>query len=331
MSSQELKYKNKIITITLLGGEKVGKTCISERLIGLDFKEDYMATIGNEILYRDFDHKTNRKITVKIWDTAGQERFRSIAIGTIRKSKGVIFVYDITNRESFEKMKSLVKEAQNQVGELKSIIFGNKSDLYKNEEVTEEEGKKFAYEIGANFCLVSAKDNINIEEGFKNLIEQIPMQETQNLIVLSNSEKTRRKQNCCGASGSYSTKKTKTKSNKISYDPYGPLLKTKTKESDVHYFPKARKLTNCERCLTCCGYYACKDCLKAGCDNCSSCICEEDKCSGEDWKDCCLYIACWSCFCCCCFNKINHISESNQCCCCCHCPKQGDVEIYGEK
>ena len=85
----------------------------------------------------------------------------------MRENNAFIFVYDITNKKSFDELKYWVKDVKDVVGDFKSIIFGNKSDLYKIEEVSEKEGKKFANEIGANFCLVSAKDNKNIEKVLK--------------------------------------------------------------------------------------------------------------------------------------------------------------------
>ena len=298
MSSRELlkRIEDITISITLLGGLVVGKTSISNRLIGNDFKEDYIPTIGNEKLYRDFDHKNNRKITVRIWDTAGQERLRSIAIRTIRTSKGVIFVYDITNRKSFEEMKSLFYETKEKISDLKSIIFGNKSDLYLYEEVTEEEGKKFADEMGAIFCLVSAKNNDNnIEKSFQILIDQIltDIYFVEEREIKLRKEQRKRKTECCFA----------------------------------NTFTNKRKLSNCERCLTCCGYYACKLCLKNGFYSCLGCLCGEKKCTKEACKNCYDFVVCGLCCSGYRFNEVNDIGGI-KCCYCCHCPKEGNEFIY---
>ena len=223
----------------------------------------------------------------------------------MKKNDAFIFVYDITNKKSFDELKFLFEEVKDIVGKLKNtIIFGNKSDLYLDEEVTEEEGKKFADEIGANFCLVSAKNNNNIEEGFNSLIDQILKSNyfekkinilKKNRIYLQKEEKAKKRQAICsGASG------------------------------------RRRKLSNCERCLTCCGYITCKEYLKIECSRCSSFFCGEKKCSKETCKGCCDYIVCGLCYCCCFFNMQNHIDDRNYCCCCCHCPKEGKVSVYGK-
>ena len=230
MDSQELIDKNIALKITLLGESQVGKTSIINRYIGQDFKEEYKPSLSGYYNKKYFDYESNEKF-LDIWDTSGNENLKPLNKVFIKKAKGVIFVYDITNKESFDKLKYWVKEAHDQAGEFKSIIFGNKSDLYTDQKVSEEEGKKLANEIGANFCLVSAKDNINIKEGFENLIDQIlPNRyfKKENSYKLQNNEKNTGKRK------------------------YGGICGTS----------KKRELTNCERCLNCCGYYACKDCLE---------------------------------------------------------------------
>ena len=75
-----------------------------------------------------------------------------------------------------------------------------------DKEVSEEEVRKFANEIGANFCLVSAKNNYNIEKGFENLIKQLLdpnyveiIEEVKpKTIYIRKQEKPRRHYICCG-------------------------------------------------------------------------------------------------------------------------------------
>jgi Ras-related protein Rab-1A len=50
-----------------------------------------------------------KKCKLQVWDTAGQERFRTISESFCKGACGVIFVYDITDRESFKNMKSWIQ------------------------------------------------------------------------------------------------------------------------------------------------------------------------------------------------------------------------------
>jgi small GTP-binding protein len=91
--------------IIIVGSSGVGKTSILKRLIDDSFAEDSLATIGVEsestVIMVD-----NQKVKLRIWDTAGQERFRCIAKAYYRKAVGVILVYDLTDRKSFDELNS---------------------------------------------------------------------------------------------------------------------------------------------------------------------------------------------------------------------------------
>jgi small GTP-binding protein len=85
----------------VIGSSGVGKTAILKRLIEDTFTEESLATIGVEfdttLLMVD-----NRRVKLQIWDTAGQERFRSIAKAYYRGAVGVILVYDLADRKTFD-------------------------------------------------------------------------------------------------------------------------------------------------------------------------------------------------------------------------------------
>ena len=92
---QELKFK-----ILIIGDVGVGKTSMLLKYVNDFFPDTHIATIGVE-------HKTKTiikgkyKISLNIWDTAGQERFKSITKSFFSNTAGVVFVYDITKRDSF--------------------------------------------------------------------------------------------------------------------------------------------------------------------------------------------------------------------------------------
>ena len=110
---------------------------------------------------------------VELWDTAGQEKYRSLTKMFIVFSKIVIFVYDITQRKSFEELDFWIDTVKEILGEQPVYaLFGNKKDLFLNEEIEEEEGRKKAEEIGAIFRLTSAKDEPeNINQYLEELVE----------------------------------------------------------------------------------------------------------------------------------------------------------------
>ena len=144
------------IKITLIGSSGVGKTCIIKRYIENIFLDNSSATAGGS--YSSKLIKINNKlIQVDLWDTAGAERFRSLGKVFYKDANIVIIVYDISKKYSFEKIKTIWYPNVKEIGEKYTIlaIIGNFSDLYEDEEVSENEAREYAKQIGATFMLVS--------------------------------------------------------------------------------------------------------------------------------------------------------------------------------
>ena len=157
-----------LFKVILLGEIMVGKTNLINILTGGKFNENETATSASTSAMKDLLVKGD-KYTIQIWDTIGQEKLRNLTKLFYNNSKVVIFVYDITRKETFEEIKNYwVKDVEEKLG--KNIIrgiVGNKFDLFMNEQVTQEEGEEYAKSIGALFLLTSAKtDSPKKFEGF---------------------------------------------------------------------------------------------------------------------------------------------------------------------
>ena len=111
----------------------------------------------------------DKTIKFDIWDTAGQEKFRSLAQIFYKDAKAIIFVYDITDKKSFDELVNYwyPKVKENCSSDIILGLAGNKDDLYENEQVTIEEAKEFADKIGAIYKKTSALNNTNIQIMFE--------------------------------------------------------------------------------------------------------------------------------------------------------------------
>jgi Ras-related protein Rab-1A len=79
------------------------------RFVDDKYTDNYNATIGVDFKIHtiSLDGKT---VKVQLWDTAGQERFRTIASSYYRGAHGIIIVYDVTDRSTFENVKHWIGE-----------------------------------------------------------------------------------------------------------------------------------------------------------------------------------------------------------------------------
>ena len=84
-------------------------------------------------------------IKLQIWDTAGQERFRTLTASYYRGAQGIIIVYDVTDRDTFDHVRTWINEIEkfSQAGVCK-ILVGNKCDLVDKRQVQPEEGQDLA-------------------------------------------------------------------------------------------------------------------------------------------------------------------------------------------
>ena len=110
------------------------------------------------------DNKKQVKLT--IWDTAGQERYHALNANYYRKSKGAVIVYDVTDKDSFEKVKMWHTELTKYLDKGTPIIIaGNKCDILSRT-VNEAEADQFARSVQAEHINTSAKSGLNVKECF---------------------------------------------------------------------------------------------------------------------------------------------------------------------
>ena len=162
------------IKIALLGDSKVGKSTIANKYVKVDFKDDLLSTIGSDRLETKLTLENGETIKLIIWDTAGEERFRSIALKALKAVQGVILVFDLTSRLSFQNINNWIQTANDNLKDPTLVLFGNKADLNKETwEVTKEEAEEFAKNSNMKYFETSARTRQGIEEGFASIANDI--------------------------------------------------------------------------------------------------------------------------------------------------------------
>ena len=194
---------DKEIKVILLGETAVGKTCLINAYFGKKFKDNIDSTSLSES-ERKVLEINKKKYLIEIMDTAGQEKYRSMNNIFIKGSKVVIFVYDVTKERTFNELNYWVKTAK-EILSTEAIygIAGNKADLIDEIEVSDEEGRKYAKENDAMFCITSAKED---SKGFQMFLDNLVEQYVEKNIDKGSNEKdgrklsvtnTHKKKNCC--------------------------------------------------------------------------------------------------------------------------------------
>ncbi|MFX0083841.1 MAG: Rab family GTPase [Candidatus Hodarchaeota archaeon] len=177
MAESDFKFK-----ICLLGEGAVGKTSLVYRFIENKFQEDYKTTLGVTILQKHLEID-DYSVSLNIWDFGGQYSFKKLRKLYLEGSKGALIVFDLTNRESFEKLGEWIQDFRGQRGEKPFWLIGNKVDLKDQLVVTEEEASLLAKEHGVNLIITSAKTGENVEKAFVNLGKEILEEIVKELVI----------------------------------------------------------------------------------------------------------------------------------------------------
>ncbi|XP_051886236.1 EF-hand calcium-binding domain-containing protein 4B isoform X2 [Pristis pectinata] len=158
-----------LFKIILVGNSSVGKSSVLRRFCGDGFYPGICATVGIDYCVRTVN-VDNSLLALQLWDTAGQERFHSITKQFLRKTDGVVLIYDITMAASFSAVRHWLQSVQEGAGpEVLILLLANKTDLESERQVSTEEGQRLAMECNMIFYECSAFSGANITEAMMHL------------------------------------------------------------------------------------------------------------------------------------------------------------------
>ena len=176
MSSKQIKNKyDYSFKILFLGSIGVGKTSIIFRYVNDRLYNEQKSTIGIDYKTKTIEYKT-KKLNLKIFDTSGQERFRALTKNYYQGSDGIILVFDIKRRNTFEDIAFWMEEIKkvcdkNRIG---LVLVGNKNDGNINErKINKEEGINISNIYDFKYIETSALVNDSIKDCFDLIIHSI--------------------------------------------------------------------------------------------------------------------------------------------------------------
>ncbi|CAH8504494.1 unnamed protein product [Schistosoma guineensis] len=167
------KSYDALFKILLIGDSGVGKTCLLVRYVEESFVPTFISTIGIDFKIKTIELE-GKKIKLQIWDTAGQERFHTITSSYYRGAMGIMLIYDITSRQTFDNIQTWMNRTFSLASnEVEKLLIANKCDMAHNRVVSYEEGWRKAEEYGIGFLETSAKSSTNVHKAFEDLTRAI--------------------------------------------------------------------------------------------------------------------------------------------------------------
>jgi len=176
--------------VLVVGNSMVGKSVLMYRFVDDTYDTSLTTTIGIDFKIKTID-LDGKRIKLQIWDTAGQDRYKTLTHNYYRGAHGVMLVYDITDKKSFEDVKTWIRSIdQNCDTSVQKILLGNKCDLEDQRVVSKESGQQFAINYGLKFLETSSKESINVEEAFTTIARDIKAFHDQRMSVFISDAQT---------------------------------------------------------------------------------------------------------------------------------------------
>ncbi|GAA6052414.1 hypothetical protein JCM3770_000230 [Rhodotorula araucariae] len=180
MSKAQFLREYKLVVV---GGGGVGKSALTIQFIQSHFVDEYDPTI--EYVYQLIRPAPGPPASVcmideevallDVLDTAGQEEYSAMREQYMRTGEGFLLVYSITSRNSFDEIGTF----HQQILRVKDkdhfpvIVVANKADLEYERQVGTHEGRELAKHFGCRFIETSAKQRLNVDEAFFDLVREI--------------------------------------------------------------------------------------------------------------------------------------------------------------
>jgi len=173
-----------ILKVVFVGSTGTGKSSIICRAVDGEFSESTLRTIGVD--FRIINTKVNDvDVRLQIWDTAGQDRFRTIVSSYYRGAKCVVFVYDVSSKDTLKDIPMWYEEV-NKYGRKNPIVIlvGNKDDIVQRE-VSYAEGAMCAKKYNMHYIETSAKTNHNIVNLMNFMVNELYKKETNDVSMVN--------------------------------------------------------------------------------------------------------------------------------------------------
>ncbi|NXD71706.1 RAB32 protein, partial [Eolophus roseicapillus] len=168
-----------LFKVLVIGELGVGKTSIIKRYVHQLFSQHYRATIGVDFALKVINWDSKTLVRLQLWDIAGQERFGNMTRVYYKEAVGAFVVFDVTRGSTFEAVLKWKHDLDSKVllpngSPIPVVLLANKCDQKKDSSQNPSQMDQFCREGGfVGWFETSAKDNINIDEAARFLVENI--------------------------------------------------------------------------------------------------------------------------------------------------------------
>ncbi|XP_046802440.1 ras-related protein Rab-40C isoform X2 [Lucilia cuprina] len=152
-----------LLKVLLVGDSDVGK---HEILSGLEDASSESPFCSGNAYKTTTILLEGKRVKLQLWDTSGQGRFCTIIRSYSRGAQGIILVYDITNKWSFDGIDRWLKEVEEHAPGIPKVLVGNRLHLAFKRQVAAKQAELYASRNNMSCFEISPLCDFNIRESF---------------------------------------------------------------------------------------------------------------------------------------------------------------------
>lgn len=171
-STQPLSNIKWALKILFVGDEGVGKTGLMCGVADGVYIDGFRKKLGSSFGAKQFDMDPVR-VQLQIWNLADSPNLAKLRERLIRGGAGVVYVFSLTNRASFDNVINWVDEVQRVVGIVPSVLVGTRQEFRKRRRVTKHEAKQLAKHLGIPYIEIAKESDPVFEQALQNMVADI--------------------------------------------------------------------------------------------------------------------------------------------------------------
>ncbi len=160
------------LKVLFVGDEGVGKTGLMCGVSDGVYIDGFRKKLGSSFGAKRFEIDPVR-VQLQIWNLTDSPKFEKLRKELIRGGAGVVYVFSINDRASFDNILNWVEEVRRVIGNVPSILVGKRQEARKRRRVTKREAKQLAKHLGVAYIEVGMDADPHFEQVLQDMVIDI--------------------------------------------------------------------------------------------------------------------------------------------------------------
>ncbi|MFW9830841.1 MAG: hypothetical protein ACFFD8_03620 [Candidatus Thorarchaeota archaeon] len=160
------------LKVLFVGDEGVGKTGLMCGVADGVYIDGFRTKLGSSFGAKRFNFDPAR-VQLQIWNLTDSPKLIKLREKLYRGGAGVVYVFSVTNRASFDNVLNWVEEVRRVLGDIPAILVGTRQQSQARRRVTKREAKQLAKHMGVAYVEVGVEPDKYFEQALREMVVDI--------------------------------------------------------------------------------------------------------------------------------------------------------------